>query len=195
VFDTAPILWLQAHGSHAFTKVMGAVSLAGYFPACGLVAVIVAATGRVRQGLALLLAIIVSAGITHAAKALVHSPRPYRVDAHVHALAPFAPLHKDEDDDDGTDHSGQHSFPSGHAAATATLGFGAWWIWRRRWLAASAGAWIAATAISRLYLGRHFLGDLLGGFAVGLASAAVIRLVPDVRSPASRTGPSRRRRS
>jgi hypothetical protein len=33
--------------------------------------------------------------------------------------------------------------------------------------------WIALMAVSRMYLGRHFFGDVLGGVAVGLAALVV----------------------
>jgi len=42
---------------------------------------------------------------------------------------------------------------------------------RRRW--AFAAAWIALMALSRMYLGRHFLGDVIGGVGVGLATVAM----------------------
>jgi hypothetical protein len=57
-----------------------------------------------------------------------------------------------------------HGFPSGHVSATTAFVVG--WAMlagsrRRRW--AFAATWIAAMALSRMYLGRHFLGDVIGG--------------------------------
>ena len=64
-----------------------------------------------------------------------------------------------------------YGFPSGHVSATTTfiVGLGLLLHWSRRsW--ALAIAWIAAMALSRMYLGRHFLGDVIGGVAIGLAT-------------------------
>ena len=33
--------------------------------------------------------------------------------------------------------------------------------------------WVTAMAVSRMYLGRHFLGDVLGGFGVGVVVTAM----------------------
>ena len=33
--------------------------------------------------------------------------------------------------------------------------------------------WIPAMALARLYLGRHFLGDVLGGVGVGVIAATI----------------------
>ncbi len=85
-----------------------------------------------------------------------------------------------------------HSFPSGHTMAAATLttalvcllgagrGRSAGW-----WWAASSGAVVvtALVATSRLYLGYHFLTDVVAGAAAGFA-VGVLVLVP--QRPVSR---------
>lgn len=68
------------------------------------------------------------------------------------------------------------AFPSGHATiATAFYGFIAYFLirhaslWRTRLnLSFAALALIAAIGFSRLYLGVHFLSDVLGGYLLGL---------------------------
>ena len=68
------------------------------------------------------------------------------------------------------------SFPSGHAAvAAAFYGFVVYFLWRRtatwgrRLNILFAGViFIAAIGFSRLYLGVHFLSDVLGGYLLGL---------------------------
>jgi len=67
------------------------------------------------------------------------------------------------------------SFPSGHAAvAAAFYGFAVYFLWRRtatwgrRLNILCAGVFlIAAIGFSRLYLGVHFLSDVLGGYLLG----------------------------
>ncbi len=73
------------------------------------------------------------------------------------------------------------AFPSGHAtSATVVYGFLAVLIARelpvaRRWVAyAAAAPFIALIAFSRLYLGVHWLSDVLGGLSLGLAWVALL---------------------
>jgi undecaprenyl-diphosphatase len=75
----------------------------------------------------------------------------------------------------------RYSFPSGHAAmSVVTYGFLAVLIARRmppryRWIAySSAGVLVAAIDASRLYLGAHWLSDVVAGTSVGLAWIALL---------------------
>jgi membrane-associated phospholipid phosphatase len=75
-----------------------------------------------------------------------------------------------------------YSFPSGHAAG-ATVFYGVLaayliskvrlWRWRAL-IAASAVALVALVALSRLYLGVHYLSDVVAGIAEGIAWLALI---------------------
>lgn len=69
-----------------------------------------------------------------------------------------------------------HSFPSAHAALAATLyGFLAYLAWKHmrglwRYIAISAtGILLVLIAFSRLYLGVHYLTDVVAGVVLGLA--------------------------
>lgn len=71
-------------------------------------------------------------------------------------------------------HSGDWSFPSDHATATFAIaasfplhGFG------RRGLAFLAGALLVC--MSRIYVGTHYVTDVLGGAATGILAAAAVR--------------------
>ncbi len=84
-----------------------------------------------------------------------------------------------------------YAFPSGHATMSAVVyGFLAVLVARnlpvsRRWIAYGLAALlIAAIAVSRIYLGAHWLSDVLGGLALGfawvsLAGIAYYRHTPD----------------
>ena len=67
------------------------------------------------------------------------------------------------------------SFPSGHAsnafatATTLSLTFKKWYV------TVPAYLWATGSAYSRLYLGQHYLTDVLGGAAVGVGSAFLSR--------------------
>lgn len=88
-----------------------------------------------------------------------------------------------------------YSFPSGHAMGSL-IGYGmvAYVVAhsvRRRGIdllaAACAGVLVLAIGFSRLYLGAHYLSDVLAGFAAGLAwlAANIIALEATARRPAA----------
>jgi len=64
-----------------------------------------------------------------------------------------------------------YAFPSGHTQGAATV-FGSLAVWfRKRWLPIAAGVVIFVVALSRMYLGAHYLTDVLVGGALGVAIA------------------------
>ena len=69
------------------------------------------------------------------------------------------------------------STPSGHAQTSAALfGYLAWFLVdkrRGRLWAALLGLLMVLVALSRVYLGVHFLGDIIWGLAIGLSLAAL----------------------
>ncbi|MGH8295910.1 MAG: VTT domain-containing protein [Steroidobacteraceae bacterium] len=85
---------------------------------------------------------------------------------------------------------GIFAFPSGHSAANAALyGFLAVmvsWEVRTRWrvlMAAGVTLFVAAIAFSRVYLGVHWLSDVLAGIAFGTAWAAFLGIAYLRRNP------------
>ncbi|HLW60867.1 MAG TPA: phosphatase PAP2 family protein [bacterium] len=76
-----------------------------------------------------------------------------------------------------------YSFPSGHTLRTTLL---AGTVFRRvPWLAVA----LLATMMSALiYLGYHWLSDVLGGLCLGWASVEVARAITTARSPSYRRG-------
>ena len=78
-------------------------------------------------------------------------------------------------------------FPSGHVATTTAFLLGLAWLFRWRWAWVATIVWIPLMALSRIYLGRHFVGDVLGGVAVGTIAAAIAILwwrLPRLEDPA-----------
>ncbi|MGH8326931.1 MAG: phosphatase PAP2 family protein, partial [Steroidobacteraceae bacterium] len=85
---------------------------------------------------------------------------------------------------------GAFAFPGGHSAANAALyGFLAMvaaWELPSRWkllVTSIAALWVAAIAFSRVYLGAHWLSDVLAGIAFGTAWAAFLAIAYLRRSP------------
>jgi membrane-associated phospholipid phosphatase len=98
--------------------------------------------------------LIVSDGLNDLLKVAFHQPRPYWVDGRVQSLS----------------HETSYGIPSAHAQhAVAVWGFlaGAAAPARRALAGGLAGALIALISFSRIYLGQHFPGDVLGGLLAG----------------------------
>jgi membrane-associated phospholipid phosphatase len=118
--------------------------------------------GLVRATVPAFAALLLSGLVANALKETVHTPRPLAVLApgQVHVL--LEPLKL-------------HAFPSGHSASAAALATWALCRWGRP-------AWpLLALAVlgglSRVAVGAHWTFDVLGGWAVGVASALLVRAV------------------
>lgn len=66
------------------------------------------------------------------------------------------------------------SFPSGHVANAATIAVALGVIVPRVWVWVLGAAYTLLMAVSRTYLGAHWLSDTLGGFLVGAGVALVL---------------------
>ena len=172
MFDTPLNLWLQSWSTPGLTMFMNIVSLLGYSHACIALAAIVACTWTRRVGVALIVIVALTAALTDIAKATWRAPRPESVDARVQHLS-FWQSRSGPDTAPEADAEDQFGFPSGHVAWTMGLAVGLARLARRRWAWISAGVWIALMAVSRMYLGRHFLGDVLGGVVIGAISLTI----------------------
>jgi undecaprenyl-diphosphatase len=123
-----------------------------------LVSAYLLATRRYRWAVALVAAMVASALLAPALKMLFHTPRPSPLYAGV----------------------GAFSFPSSHATSAAALyiilgflsaqGLAKSWGWLAMGLAAAT---VASIGLSRVYLGAHWLSDVLAGVALGSAIAIV----------------------
>ena len=157
--DTQTSRWLHGHSQSALTSLMFACSAIGS-PAVVLTIATAAAllAYRRRQAMAALLLVLAVPGgmlLNVLVKLLVHRQRPVFDD-------PILSL-------------SSSSFPSGHAAGS-TLLLGAlaaiviWHVrtWQLRVLAISAALLLVALiCFSRIYLGVHFLSDVVAGFLEG----------------------------
>jgi len=124
---------------------------------------IAALAGMTAAGLGL----VVSQVITH----FWQRPRPFVAHPHETILL-VAP-------------SNEPSFPSDHAVAAFAIAFAVAFVGRRMGAAFLAAATLIA--LTRVIAGLHYPGDVLGGAAIGLASAAVVFwLVGDFLTPVVR---------
>ncbi len=185
MFQLAPILWLQAFESPALTLAMRAVSDLGYTLVYVAFLLLLSFWLRLKPTLGVLLGLLLAAAATEGLKNAIALPRPSDVCADLQqpglvtreaAAAhdtqgfwglpgPAAPSAMRPAAD------ANYGFPSGHASAATAFALGlVLFFGRRRFLAFAVG-WPIVMGLSRIYLGRHFLADVLGGVAVGGASA------------------------
>lgn len=66
---------------------------------------------------------------------------------------------------------GRFGFPSCHASTTIAIATTLALFFRRKWVTIALYGWVALMCYSRMYLGVHYPGDIIGGFAVGLTGA------------------------
>jgi membrane-associated phospholipid phosphatase len=175
LFDIDPIVWLQSWATSPLTAFMNGVSLLGYTRAYVCIAALLAFAFRLRQAVPLLILIALCGALTDIGKAAAETPRPdWAAGGTVQALSLFGEDLRARDADTPTEVEDDYGFPSGHVSATTAfmVGLALLFKWRGRGWAFAVG-WIALMALSRMYLGRHFVADVLGGVAVGLATIAL----------------------
>jgi membrane-associated phospholipid phosphatase len=195
VFEVDPNLWLQSFSSPSLTWLMLGVSRLGYDWFYIALIVVLGFGVRLRPTLGVMLALLLAGVATHAAKTGFELPRPSDVDARVlykgevhHPLVvdggarAFLALPSPEAREAlRATPDPDYGFISGHAAAATAMCLALLLFFRLRgrtaWIALCA--WPFLMGVSRMYLGRHFLGDVFGGLFVGsLAAFTAAWLLP-----------------
>lgn len=186
MFQTEPILYLQALASDWLTPLMLAISSMG--TAAFFAAVIIGITFGVnfRKGFLLFQLLLWTAAVTEIFKVLFAFPRPYFVDSKVLDLEKglssgsafqgkgaksFLSLPEREVFEAFRNQVSSfmaYGFPSGHVSTTTALWGGTSRIFENRNIGRLAPGVVVLMAFSRMYLGRHFLGDVIGGALLGL---------------------------
>lgn len=158
------VTFLQRFASPALDTFFQAVSALGSTNAyiVLLLGVYLALDSRVGQRLGAF--VLVGFYLNFHLKGLLDAPRPFELEPAL-GRTPEA----------FAGHSGP-GFPSAHAQLSLTFWGYLAWRWRRRPLWLLAALLIALISLSRLYLGMHFPGDVLGGLAIGLLYTVVVAL-------------------
>ncbi len=108
-------------------------------------------------GEALGITVFLSLVVNSLIKVMIRRPRPFLVDEGIVNIRPQT--------------SGGYAFPSGHTQGAATV-FGGLGIWiKKKWLTITVSIIIVMVAISRMYLGVHYLTDVLVGLILGVGIA------------------------
>lgn len=167
--DQRVLTWVLAHRSDAATTFFRTVTALGALEVVVVVLLVATVALLWRRRIDLAVVLVASSACTwlvvNVAKLLVRRPRPPEVVRLVHA--------------------GGWSFPSGHAGQAAAtylaLGVVAALLLPRRWqqaLAVTCGAALGVlVGASRIYLGVHWLTDVLAGWVVGGAVFAALLFV------------------
>ena len=174
--DLQVSVWLHTHGSPIFSAFLLAItqlhSTLGVTILAAIVAVFLWRHGDRYWVLSLALAVPGGLLLNVIVKNVIHRDRPVWDDPLLTLASP--------------------SFPSGHAAG-ATLFYGflaAYMVWRmkhpagRALVVAGCVLMVALVGFSRIYLGVHYLSDVLG--AVSLSSAWLVLCLVTVRAIAKR---------
>lgn len=182
MFQTEPILWLWTLGSPAITWLMWAVSQLGYTPVYTGLVLLLAFGFRLRPALGVLLALLLAGLGTDALKTTLALPRPVDVDERLSrpsdgsqgrtsapagattfwSLPPPRTLAAVRSQPEAS-----FGMPSGHVSSAMAFVLGAVVFFQERRLIGLVVAWPLLMGLSRMYLGRHFLADVLAGLAVG----------------------------
>jgi membrane-associated phospholipid phosphatase len=187
MFQTEPIIYLQSHGTPWFTFLMILITNLGSFAFLVTITVIITFGIDFKRGFLLFQLLIWTSLVTEMFKLLVAFPRPDFVDNRVlnleYGVKNTSPIQ-------GNVHRGiielpdkqvlkafrlqealnfsSFGFPSGHVSLTTALWGGSAAIFDSKKARLFTPFIILIIAFSRIYLGRHFIGDVLGGAIVGL---------------------------
>ncbi|MEI8395658.1 MAG: phosphatase PAP2 family protein [Rhodospirillaceae bacterium] len=110
------------------------------------------------------LAVLLSGLVTDIIKILIGRGRPVLLDRI--GFYGFAPLNR---------HSEYQSFPSGHATTGAALAAALSFLMPRLPVMAPAVLFAVVIAASRVVVNAHYLGDVIGGVVVGVATVWLMR--------------------
>lgn len=83
---------------------------------------------------------------------------------------------------------GLYGFVSSHAANTMAAALLFALIWRNKYATAGLMLWVAINCYSRMYLGVHYPGDILGGLMVGALSATAVYAALSLWEPTLHAG-------
>lgn len=199
MFQTEPILYLQSLGNEWLTLLMILLTKLGSSSFFAAMVIMITFGIDFKKGFLLFQLLLWTGMVTEILKSLVAFPRPDFVDNRVrnleYGIENISPFNGNGSDGifkfpdeqvletfrrDTFTHS-FFGFPSGHVALTTALWGGIAILFNKEIIKKMMPFAIILMALSRMYLGRHFLGDVLGGAAVGLIS--LIAFIHFLNSP------------
>ncbi|MBN2005285.1 MAG: phosphatase PAP2 family protein [Anaerolineae bacterium] len=192
MFQIELILRLQSLASDRLTAFMNVVTTLGSDKILAAILLIIVLGVSFRRGILLIQMFMWTLLLTDGLKAAFSLPRPTFVSSHIQDLqhnnanlSPFAnggaktffgPIDSQTVSVFRLRGNEDFGFPSGHVSSVVALWGGMMVLFRKRILYWIAPVLIILVALSRMYLGWHFLGDVLGGALLGTAVLALAYL-------------------
>ncbi|MBN2345904.1 MAG: phosphatase PAP2 family protein [Candidatus Aminicenantes bacterium] len=182
MFQTEMHIAVQSLSSDVLTWLMRQVTASGYYAFVVAMVIAVMFGFSLRKGFLLFQVIAWTAVLSEAAKNLFGLPRPFFTDSRVACLEPGWDASTPFRAMAGSDFFSlppravteayrlrdlSFGFPSGHVSGAIATWGGLAVVFRRRVLAWLAPFMVALLAFTRVYLGVHFLADILGGALLG----------------------------
>lgn len=205
MFQVEPVLWLQSLESPGLTWLMCTVSLLGYTPVYATLLTILIFGVRLKQSFFVFLAMLISGILTDGLKRGITFPRPSDVDVRVvepgyerppllvdggGAISFWALPSSEAMEATKIQTDWSYGFPSGHVSAATAFLFGLAFFFRSKGIFIFSVFWIFLMALSRMYLGRHFIADVLGGMGVGVFAVALAAILVRPLNTDNSTGSS-----
>lgn len=188
MFQAEPILWLQSYGSPFVNMIMSTVSLLGYSIVYGVLIAIITFGINLRKGLSIFIILAIGGIMTDGLKRGLKFPRPSDIDIRITEPDHEATLHLTEVGSATSFWSlpsseameavcqqryWSYGLPSGHVSAATAFLIGLFFFFRKRPIMIFSVFWILLMALSRMYLGRHYLADVIGGLLVGVTAVLI----------------------
>ncbi|CAN5727791.1 phosphatase PAP2 family protein [soil metagenome] len=185
MFESDLVLWLQSAESSVMTTLMSLVTEAGSMEFVVVAAIVVAFGIDLRIGALLFVMLFWNDVLTDLFKGCFALPRPAHVDTAIQNFGgepieppPFPAAGGEEFFDLPEEEAIEYyrarggisfGFPSGHVGMATTLWVGIALMLRSHLLGIITAVLVPAVMISRMYLGKHFLADVIGGLVLALA--------------------------
>jgi len=184
MFQTDFILAIQSFSSDILTSILILINSTGdqWFLFFALIIIVFGI--NFKKGIFIAQTLIWTVALTQILKEYFSLPRPYHVDSSIKLLdsniptqAPFNNMgaksffQKLPDEVVSYYRSIKHvsyGFPSGHCSSITSLFGSVSILFRKKWIILISILFIILVAFSRLYLGYHFLIDVLGGLILGI---------------------------
>lgn len=156
-FEIDIIKWLQEHRSTFLDRIFEYITMFGEETIIILVLGLVYWSINKGIGKRLAVIIFISMGINSVAKVFIGRLRPFQADIAIENLRPET--------------SQSYSMPSGHTQSSSTLFFGLANIFKKKYLWIFAIIISLLVGLSRMYIGVHYLSDVIVGGILGLLMA------------------------
>ncbi|MEM6316113.1 MAG: phosphatase PAP2 family protein [Bacteroidota bacterium] len=185
MFQTEINHFVQSFASDGLTAFMRFITALGYMEFFMLFLLILLFTIHFKKGFLLFMVLIWTGAITFFFKDHFDLPRPFHVDNTLQLLDGqlgdretfdfvkrgattfWGSLPADVLAVTRQNEQVANGFPSGHSSVAIAFWGALALLFKRRWLTILCGALMTLIPLSRIYLGVHFLADVLGGIALG----------------------------